>query len=137
MPKAPFGLPDSIRPLNPMMPLGATGGFNNVDTNGNPIVPGIVNQIVNFGWEYVWHCHILSHEEMDMMRPIILNALKSLPAKPNPVTADASLPAPGQSQVALTWQDPTPPIPANWGNPANEIGFKIERSASRGPYTLI
>ena len=23
---------------------------------------------VNFGWEYVWHCHILSHEEMDMMR---------------------------------------------------------------------
>ena len=36
MPKAPFGLPDSIRPLNPMMPLGSTGGFNNVDTNGNP-----------------------------------------------------------------------------------------------------
>ena len=24
---------------------------------------------MNFGWEYVWHCHILSHEEMDMMRP--------------------------------------------------------------------
>ena len=23
----------------------------------------------NFGWEY-WHCHILSHEEMDMMRPV-------------------------------------------------------------------
>ena len=25
--------------------------------------------MTNFGWEYVWHCHILSHEEMDMMRP--------------------------------------------------------------------
>ena len=25
---------------------------------------------VNFGWEYVCHCHILSHEEMDMMRPV-------------------------------------------------------------------
>ncbi len=25
------------------------------------------NHLVNFGWEYVWHCHILSHEEMDMM----------------------------------------------------------------------
>jgi hypothetical protein len=27
----------------------------------------IINHYVNFGWEYVWHCHILSHEEMDMM----------------------------------------------------------------------
>ena len=30
----------------------------------------ITNQLVNFGWEYVFHCHILSHEEMDMMRPV-------------------------------------------------------------------
>ena len=29
--------------------------------------------MTNFGHEYVWHCHILSHEESDMMRPIILN----------------------------------------------------------------
>ncbi len=43
-------------------------GFNNIDANGNPTTP-ITNQLVNFGWEYVWHCHILSHEEMDMMRP--------------------------------------------------------------------
>jgi hypothetical protein len=26
-----------------------------------------VNHYVNFGAEYVYHCHILSHEEMDMM----------------------------------------------------------------------
>ena len=32
----------------------------------------IVNQLVNFGWEYTYHCHILSHEEMDMMRPVSL-----------------------------------------------------------------
>ena len=25
---------------------------------------------MNFGAEYVFHCHILSHEEMDMMRPV-------------------------------------------------------------------
>ena len=31
-----------------------------------------MNQLVNFGWEYVYHCHILSHEEMDMMRPVTL-----------------------------------------------------------------
>ena len=52
-----------------MMPLGATVGFNNTDANGNPTAP-IINEFVNFGWEYVWHCHILSHEEMDMMRPV-------------------------------------------------------------------
>ena len=29
--------------------------------------------MTNFGHEYVWHCHILSHEENDMMRPVIFN----------------------------------------------------------------
>ena len=29
--------------------------------------------MTNFGWEYVWHCHILGHEENDMMRPIVFN----------------------------------------------------------------
>ena len=43
--------------------------FNNIDPQGNPTAP-IVNKLVNFGWEYVFHCHILSHEEMDMMRPV-------------------------------------------------------------------
>jgi FtsP/CotA-like multicopper oxidase with cupredoxin domain len=68
VPQLPFALPNSIRPLNPAMPIGATLGFNNADPQGNPTNP-IFNQLVNFGWEYVWHCHILSHEEMDMMRP--------------------------------------------------------------------
>ena len=52
-----------------MMPLGATDQFNNIDANGNPTA-AITNRLVNFGWEYVYHCHILSHEEMDMMRPV-------------------------------------------------------------------
>jgi spore coat protein A, manganese oxidase len=25
------------------------------------------------GFEYVWHCHILEHEEHDMMRPLVVN----------------------------------------------------------------
>ena len=29
--------------------------------------------MTNFGHEYVWHCHILGHEENDMMRPLVLN----------------------------------------------------------------
>ena len=28
--------------------------------------------MTNFGWEYVWHCHILGHEENDMMRALVL-----------------------------------------------------------------
>ena len=42
IPYLPFELPNSIRPLNPMMPLGSTMGFNNIDANGNPTAP-IVN----------------------------------------------------------------------------------------------
>jgi hypothetical protein len=66
-PSLPFAIPDSIRPLDPTMPAGpitvvdpATGGFKTVD-----------NALTNFSWEYVWHCHILGHEENDMMRPTV------------------------------------------------------------------
>ena len=24
------------------------------------------------GYEYMWHCHILEHEEHDMMRPVVV-----------------------------------------------------------------
>ena len=39
-------------------------------SNGQAEPVDIVNHLVNFGWEYVYHCHILSHEEMDMMQPV-------------------------------------------------------------------
>ena len=71
IPKTPFEVPNSVRRLNPMMPDASTAMFNNVDPQGNP-VDDIVNGLVNYGWEYVYHCHILSHEEMDMMRPVSL-----------------------------------------------------------------
>ncbi|MBT1070961.1 FG-GAP-like repeat-containing protein [Pelotalea chapellei] len=75
-PRVPFALPDSIRPLNPAAPLGLSdmAGFSNIDTaTGNPAASPTLNAFTNFGYEYVWHCHILSHEENDMMRPIIFN----------------------------------------------------------------
>jgi hypothetical protein len=37
---------------------------------GNPMP--VSNVMTNFGWEYVWHCHLLGHEENDMMRPLIM-----------------------------------------------------------------
>ncbi len=132
VPVLPFAIPDSKRPLNPMMPIGARGsqngpngieaGFNNTDAAGNPIPP-IINQVVDFGWEYVFHCHILSHEEMDMMRPVSVHVANGLP--------DAPVLTFTRGSVILNWTDGTPVDyrnPATWGSPKNEIGFKIERA---------
>ena len=66
-PKVPFALPNSIRPLNPAFPLDTQDGFSQIDpATGNNVNPPQTNKIVDFGHEYAWHCHILSHEENDM-----------------------------------------------------------------------
>ncbi len=72
----PFNVPNSVRPLNPAYPLGARdAGFSNLDpVTGNRTTTPTLNEVVNFGHEYVWHCHILSHEESDMMRAVVQNA---------------------------------------------------------------
>jgi FtsP/CotA-like multicopper oxidase with cupredoxin domain len=133
LPKLPFGVPDSVRPLNPAMPSGSTAGFNNTDANANPISPPITNDNVSFGWEYVWHCHILSHEEMDMMRPIVVNAPRALPDPP-------VLSFDGTGPVHLSWTDGTPVDPTlgpTWGDPKNEIGYRVERAVGAGEFTPI
>ncbi|MBP7687337.1 MAG: multicopper oxidase domain-containing protein [Thermoflexales bacterium] len=150
LPSLPFAVPDSYRPLNPMMPIGARGnqngalgiqaGFNNTDANGNPIAP-IVNDLVNFGWEYVWHCHILSHEEMDMMRPMSAIAPSQVPLTPTLVSLVASAPISSTPQVRVTWTDPTPATsPTTLGNQRNEIGFRIERAtgtSASAPFIVV
>jgi FtsP/CotA-like multicopper oxidase with cupredoxin domain len=121
IPVVPWELPNSIRPLNPMMPLGSTLGFNSTDANGDPTQP-IVNELVNFGFEYVWHCHILSHEEMDMMRPI------SLAMPPTAVTnlAGVRSGSGANKKDTLTWTD----------NSLNETGFVLQKASDLGgPWT--
>ncbi len=93
-PSLPFKIGDSIRPLDPTMPLGTTtAGFDPV--TGNPIT--VTNTMVNYGWEYVWHCHLLGHEENDMMRPI---QVAVSPAAPTALTATG---AAGPTRVVLAW----------------------------------
>ncbi len=138
-PTLPFGVPDSKRLLNPAMPLNAQGdqagpngdqaGFNNTDANGNPINP-IVNTVADFGWEYVWHCHMLSHEEMDMMRPQAVHTRRALPTAP--VVSNTS----ATPDVKIGWTDGTPvdyAVPASWSAGSDpgtsEIGFRIERQS--------
>lgn len=109
-PTAPFEVPNSERLIDPTMPDGhplmtPPGGFK--DPNGNPVA--ILNHVVNYGWEYVWHCHLLAHEEMDMMHS---QAVAVAPRAPSDLTAK-----PGGS-VFLKWTD----------NSNTETGFIIERA---------
>jgi FtsP/CotA-like multicopper oxidase with cupredoxin domain len=117
IPAVPFEVPNSIRPLNPMMPLGDTSMFNNIDAAGNPTDP-IVNSLVNYGWEYVIHCHILAHEEMDMMRP------ESVALPPNaPDGLVWAVSGKGNNTVlTLTWND----------NSINETAFVVQRDSGAG-----
>lgn len=123
-PPIPFPLPDSIRPLNPATPIGSTMGFSQIDPfTAEPMeVNPQTNQIWNFGWEYVWHCHILSHEENDMMRSVIFDIPIAAPAGPTGLTAVKLPPAPS-TQVQLTWTTGA----LTDDNPNYEIGFHIER----------
>ncbi len=70
LPTVPFAVPVSIRPLDPTSALGTSTQFSPFDGLNNPIV--VTNVMANFGWEYVWHCHLLGHEENDMMRPLVV-----------------------------------------------------------------
>jgi len=134
IPAAWGGLPNSVRPLDPSMPLGmyiadttaqeAAGlpifAFN---PDGEPI--DVINHYVNLGWEYVLHCHILSHEEMDMMRT---QAVAVNPVAPTFISAVRS--GNGRNQIyTVNWTD----------NSKNETAFVIERrvAGSTGPWTQL
>ncbi|MGN6612329.1 MAG: multicopper oxidase domain-containing protein [Angustibacter sp.] len=124
VPTIPFEIPNSVRPLNPSMPLGSTAMFNNVDPQGNPTAT-ITNKLVNFGWEYVIHCHILSHEEMDMMRP---ESLALPPLKPDGLTSSVVANQEGKrtvNRIQLTWND----------NSINETSFVVQRTADGKTWT--
>jgi len=112
VPDVPFDLPNSIRPIDPTKPLGVPlkvqGQIGAFDTSGQPIT--LVNHLVNFGWEHVWHCHILAHEEMDMMRVM---AIAVPPRAPSNLVATVQ-----GRRVTLTWMD----------NSLSETGFAIQRA---------
>ena len=115
IPRIPWDIPNSVRLMDPSMPEGVPldqGLVGTFDPLGNPV--NVVNSFVNFGWEYVFHCHILSHEEMDMMRPM------SVGVRPRtPTNLAGSLTGSGIDQtVVLTWED----------NSLNETSFTVERS---------
>ncbi|MBI3843808.1 MAG: fibronectin type III domain-containing protein [Planctomycetes bacterium] len=116
--RLPFSIPQSNRLLDPTSPAGSTAMFTPVaPPPGLPAVAGTTNVMTNFGWEYVWHCHLLGHEENDMMRPLVF--VNPPPAPPSGVVANASS-ANAQLVVNMTWVD----------NSTNETGFTIQRATN-------
>lgn len=132
-PVVPFDLPNSVRLLDPTMPEGAYLANSSAqdaaglplfafDPNGEPI--DIINHYVNFGWEYTWHCHILSHEEMDMMRPTVVGVAPKAPTSLTAVRVGNG----NNRRVDLAWAD----------NSLNETNFVVERATSaNGPWTVL
>ena len=102
MTNLPFKVPNSHRLLDGYQAQGGVNDFFNLDPQtGNAST--VSNQNMNFGWEYVWHCHILGHEENDMMRAI---AVAQPPEAPTNVTAA------GTSPVNVVWTDNS--VISNW-----------------------
>jgi FtsP/CotA-like multicopper oxidase with cupredoxin domain len=170
-PVVPFGLPKSTRLLDPSQSVDSSLGFTQIDPTsgqapitqtqlvggvmtpvqllGNPAIPlapnTYSNQLTEFDNEYVWHCHILGHEEQDFMRPFVFHPNVVKPDMPTVV---------GVAGTTLTWIDPTPyggvdasGVPtagtvaglvgvqyavAPTNNPKNEIGFKVRESIDGG-----
>jgi hypothetical protein len=132
------GLPNSIRLLDPSMPEGVyLEGANTTqreaiglpimafNPDGEPV--DIINHEVNFGWEYVYHCHILSHEEMDMMHAQVVGVAPAAPTLADPPYVTQGN---GNNAVnVLTWTD----------NSKNETAFVIERrvAGSTDAWTVI
>jgi hypothetical protein len=99
----PFPLPQSVRPLDPSTPVGSTTNFFPIaPPAGIPAVAQLVNDSTNFGYEYVWHCHLLGHEENDMMRPLVMN-LAAVPTVSAP--SIAWNPTIGKFHVAISRAD--------------------------------
>ena len=131
-PRLPFTLGNSVRSIDPTKDANAqvsvtdlTNILVNQGNLGNQILVSNSNGIngnaglgYDYGWEYVWHCHILGHEENDFMRPVVLNVATTTPAASSLLFAVVQAATPNRAD--LTWTD----------NATNETGFSIQRRAS-------
>jgi parallel beta-helix repeat protein len=119
-PTQPFEVPNSVRPIDPTMPLGVQlpgppGGYQ--DPQALPVT--VTNHLVNYGWEYVMHCHLLGHEEMDMMHAVLV-AVPPFPATDLGGTLTATA-------VNLTWTDSS----------IAETTYIVQRNTTLSPWTTV
>ncbi|WP_052807992.1 multicopper oxidase domain-containing protein [Methyloterricola oryzae] len=113
-----FGLPNSSRLMDPSQPEGAMTGFTQIDPNTG-LPAAMYNQRVDYGWEYVWHCHILGHEENDFMRPVVFDAREVVPAAATGLAFNGG---------KLTWVD----------NANTEFQYTVQyRTSTTGAWTAV
>ena len=143
-PSVPFGVPASHRLLDPAQTVDSQIGFTQIDptTGAAPTsqvtlagalnVTFYSNQITNFDNEYVWHCHILGHEENDFMRPFIFHPTVTTPDAPATVTVSGSTvswidttPVGGQDAQGIPTAGTNKAYPVPTSSPKNEIGYKV------------
>ena len=115
----PFKIPNSVRYLDPTAPPGSSANFPMVPPVAGQIMPAaLTNVLTDYGWEYVYHCHYLDHEENDMMRPMVFKVTP--PPSVGTITGvfnnSATAPA-----VTITWSGGASP---------GAQGFTIQRSTS-------
>ncbi|MGH7742231.1 MAG: multicopper oxidase domain-containing protein, partial [Candidatus Eiseniibacteriota bacterium] len=92
----------NVFPFEPWTPLGQTDAF------GNPGGPG-----------YVWHCHIVDHEDNEMMRPLMVAG----PGQPTAVVLARFDAVEDGTGVRVTWE---------LSNPTEFAAIALERGDARG-----
>lgn len=102
-------LPRSIRLIDPALPPNAriiATDFGNIPGGTGTPVTGVVTTVANndpnftdYGYEYVWHCHILGHEENDFMRPVIFKTSLLPAAAPYFVSGGVAPVTPATGQI--------------------------------------
>jgi FtsP/CotA-like multicopper oxidase with cupredoxin domain len=122
----PFPVPDSSRSQDvTQLPTSTLTVTSPLDGNATTVS----NAASSFGWEYVWHCHILGHEENDFMRSFVMLVPNAVPATPSTVTATVVPPVPpatAGNTVQVAWQTGV----ATSGNPDPETAFRVIRDGA-------
>ena len=112
----PFPVPDSARLFDVTKPAGADLSMSAFDPFNNAAPQ--INQVQPMGWEYVWHCHLLGHEENDMMRDQVFQVAPETPANvlvlKKPVTGQT------YSRNVMTFKDMS----------LSEAGFNVRRATN-------
>lgn len=116
LPRLPFKLDASERPLDVTRPLGATGGFTDLDPfTADP--DSVVNEPADFSWEAYWSIHLPGGQENHVARPLVI---QGSPEAPEGLTATAG----DGPAVTLEWSGPILPPPV--------IAYVVERAADKG-----